>query len=283
MLRSILVGVDAEAHHESVTELAIRWSARLGARVVGLGIVDEPGIRAVEPAWAVGGKPGRDPILYEGYDARLVDVHREVDWLLGGLSERCAASHVECQQLKRVGSPAGIIEREAQVVDVVLLPQRSHFRFAARGGDPDDTVKQVLKNAPRPLVVVPAKPVGDGPVVVAYDGSRQAARAVAAFEATGLAQSGQVHLVCAAAPGDDGGERATRARDFLAVHGIDAEVEVLTSNGAPAPVLLERVRSLGASLLVMGAYGRSVLREVVIGSVTRTILDACPVPVMAYH
>jgi len=251
--------------------------------LVGLGIVDEPGARAIEPAWPVGGKSGRGPIMYLGYDARLAEIHRDVDRLLADFRGRCARAEVDALTVKRVGLPAEIIEREAELVDLVLLPHRPHFRFTTREDEPDDTVQRVLKNAPRPIVVVPATPSSPGPVVIAYDGSLEAAKALAAFEATGLAESGQVHVVCVAAPGDGGGERAERARAFLGLHRLDAEVDVLESGGSPAAVLLERVKNLHAGLVVMGAYGQPKLRELVIGSVTRSMLRACPVPVMAYH
>jgi len=283
VLRSILVGLDVSAHRESLTGLAVRWSRRFGARLVGLAIVDEPGIRAIEPAWPVGGTPGKDPIYYAGYESRLAEIHHEVDRRLADFRARCSQAEIDSLTLKRVGSPSAIIEQEAQVADLVLLPRGSRFRFTTHENEPDDTVRKVLKNAPRPIVVVPATPAPDGPVVVAYDGSLQAARALAAFEATGLGESGQVHIVCVAVPGNGGADRAERARQFLSLHKIDARVDVLDSSGPPAPLILQRVKELGAGLLVMGAYGQPKLREFVIGSVTRTILEACPVPLLVVH
>jgi nucleotide-binding universal stress UspA family protein len=132
-------------------------------------------------------------------------------------------------------------------------------------------------------VVVPMAPAADGPVVIAYDGSLQAARALAAFEATGLGESGQVHIVCVGATGNAVAECAERARKFLRLHKIEANVELVESSEPPEPLILERVTKLGAGLLVMGAYGQPKLREFVIGSVTRTILEAIPVPVFLYH
>jgi nucleotide-binding universal stress UspA family protein len=278
-----LVGIDVSAHRESLTGLAVRWSRRFGARLVGLGIVDEPGIRAIEPAWPVGGTPGKDPVYYAGYESRLAGIHQDVDRVLADFQARCAQAEIDALTLKRVGSPATVLEQEAQVADLVLLPRGSRFRFTNRDHEPDDTVRKVLKNAPRPIVVVPATPVADGPIVIAYDGSLQAARALAAFEATGLGESGQVHIVCATTPGNGGAERAKRARQFLSLHKIEATVHMLESGGPPAPMILERVKQLGAGLLVMGAYGQPKLREFVIGSVTRTILEACPVPLLLYH
>ena len=63
MLGSILIGLDTPKHCTGLVELGIRWATQPRATLVGLGVVDEPGIRAVEPAFPVGGTPGVDPFF----------------------------------------------------------------------------------------------------------------------------------------------------------------------------------------------------------------------------
>jgi nucleotide-binding universal stress UspA family protein len=140
-----------------------------------------------------------------------------------------------------------------------------------------------LKNAPRPIVLVPGITSPEGPAVIAYDGSLQAARALAAFQATGLGASGQVHIVSVDTSATEAAQHAERARQFLAYHQIEAVPVALGSSVGPARVILEQVRRLGAGLLVMGAYGQPTLREFFIGSVTRTMLENSPVPVFLFH
>ena len=77
--------------------------------------------------------------------------------------------------------------------------------------------------------------------------------------------------------------RAEHARHFLAQHRVQAVAHPLTSAAPPAVAVLEEARRLGAGLLVMGAYGQPVLREFFLGSVTRSILAACPIPMFLYH
>ena len=62
MLGSILIGLDTPKHAAALADLGIRWAKRTDATLVGLAIVDEPGIRAIEPAFPVGGTPGVDPV-----------------------------------------------------------------------------------------------------------------------------------------------------------------------------------------------------------------------------
>ena len=48
-------------------------------------------------------------------------------------------------------------------------------------------------------------------------------------------------------------------------------------------LLLSRVADIGADMLVMGAYGHSRLREIVLGGVTRHILENATIPVLMVH
>ena len=105
----ILIGLDAPKHGAVVAELGIRWAHRSGATLVGLGIVDEPGIRAIEPASPVGGTPGVDPVYYMGYEARLAVVHRQVEELLKHFAARCDRG--------RRGACGGKIRRLARRAD----------------------------------------------------------------------------------------------------------------------------------------------------------------------
>jgi nucleotide-binding universal stress UspA family protein len=283
MLGSILIGLDTPKHSADLVVLGIHWAKQSGATLVGLGIVDDPGIRAIEPAFPVGGTPGVDPVLYMGYEARLADVHRQIGQLLDQFASRCTESGVDCENVCAVGSPLAVIEEHAQACDIVLLAQHARFRFMARDSAHDDTVRDVLKNASRPIIVVPAAAPMEGPVVIAYDGSLQAARTLAAFQATGLGESSPVHIVSVHTFLAEASHLADRARRFLGRHRIQVVPHVLESTGAPAEAILEEVRRLKAALLVMGTYGQPVVREVLLGSVTCTILKESHIPVFCFH
>jgi nucleotide-binding universal stress UspA family protein len=283
MLRSILIATDFRESDASAVTLGIRWATKTGATLVGLGIVDEPGIRALEPAWSVGGKPDVDPVYYMGYEARLADVNHKVERHLELFSGRCSEAGVAHTEAKVVGAPHELIQEEAQTCDLILLSRGSRFRFISTDDEGDVTLKKVLKDTPRPVVVVPKTTWPEGPVVVAYDGSLQAARSLAAFEATGLGESGKVHLVSVGSSAIATAERAERACKFLSHHKIDAVVHALSSSAPAEEVILEQARHLNAGLLVMGAYGRPVLREFFVGSVTRKMLEESPVPLFLYH
>jgi nucleotide-binding universal stress UspA family protein len=140
-----------------------------------------------------------------------------------------------------------------------------------------------VKQSPCPVVAVPTTLPEGRAAVIAYDGSLHATRALHMFQALGLNSSYDVHVVCV----DPQQERAThcteRAVAFLQGHNIVAQTHALVTSGSPAHVLLEQVQQVDASLLVMGAYGRSTLREFFGASVTHTMLRESPVPLFMYH
>jgi nucleotide-binding universal stress UspA family protein len=283
MLASILIGLDPEFHNDERVQSVVRWAKPTGATLVGMGIIDEPGIRAIEPAWPVGGTPGKDPVMYRGYDRRLAEVDGEVDDVLRRFAACCGQAGVSHLEVKASGSPHELIEREAQTCDLIILPRGARFRFRTRDNEADETIKRVLKNAPRPLLITPDGELSPGPVIIAYDGSLQAARALAAFQATGIGGSGQVHVLTIDSNILDATRHADRAVKYLEHHKLAAVPHILPSSPHPAHAILDHARRLGAGMLVMGAYSQPVLREFFVGSVTRTMLQACPVPVFCYH
>jgi nucleotide-binding universal stress UspA family protein len=281
--RRILIGLDAPAHVAALTALGICWARRLGATLVGLAIVDEPGIRAIEPAKPVGGTPGVDPVYYVGYQARLADVHRQADHLLEQFAERCTEAGVAHAQVKAVGLPYERLAAEAQSCDLIVLARGFHFHFSARDHLAEESLRKVLRDIPRPIVVAPAVPCPDGAIVIAYDGSVQAERALAAFQATRLGESGEVHIVSVDAKAAVAAQHADQGQKFLEHHGIKAVVHPFESPASPEKFILEEIRRVNAGLLVMGAYGRAAVREFFLGSVTRTLLSETPVPLLLFH
>ena len=276
MLKNILVGLDGSADGWAGADLAFRWAARSGAAVIGLGVVDEPGIRSPEMA-PIGGESFKEP-----RDAAIMArARRKVEEFLDEFRRRAVAAGVPVRAMEVLGDPHARLVAEAQRFDLIVLGRETHFHFATRAGA-DSTLQRVLRDAPRPVVAVPAGPLAGAAVVIAYDGSLQSARAVHAFRASGLAGPGPVHLVAVgdATVVDDS---LGRAAEYLASHGIAATPHAVRPAGSVGHTLLETARGLDAGLLVMGAYGKSAVREFFLGSVTRTALKESTVPLFLFH
>ena len=148
--------------------------------------------------------------------------------------------------------------------------------------DPGD----LLLGTGRPVLLVPYA-LGDLSVgkriMVAWNGSRESARAVA--DAMPILEAARHVTIMAVNPGPElGDEPCGDIALHLARHGVDAEAAHLqTDELSPGDAILSRASDIGADMLVMGAYGRSRLRELVLGGVTRHMLNHMTVPVFMTH
>ena len=121
-------------------------------------------------------------------------------------------------------------------------------------------------------------------VMICWDGSRPAARAVA-DALPFLKKAKQVEIVIVSEkpnkkdeiPGADLGQH-------LARHDLKVELEHITSPDIDvASTILSYVADSGADMIVMGGYGHSRVREFVLGGVTRGMLESMTVPVLMSH
>jgi nucleotide-binding universal stress UspA family protein len=240
---------------------------------VGLGVVDEPTIcrREPVPMGAAAYKHERDQQLLE-------EARRIVESFLASFASQCAAAGVQHKILEDVGTPYKEILRESHRYDLVLLGHETHFHFETEE-QADETLWRVLRREGRPVVIAPASLRGGESVVVAYNGSPQADRALQAFQASGLDMKEEVHVLCAGADPQDAGAKAEEGAAFLRSHGIQALASGRQPAGSVAQTILHEVRDRNARLLVMGALGHSTLREVLLGSVTKNVLRSSAVPV----
>ena len=148
------------------------------------------------------------------------------------------------------------------------------------------TAEELVFSSGRPTLILP----GDedvGPldhVVIAWDGSRVAARAVA-DAAPFLEQASAISIVTVTdeklLPRDDVGYRLAHG---LAARGLQAKAESIhAGDNEIGAALQEHAIKINGSLLVMGGWGHSRLRDFVLGGATQGILADLRLPVLMSH
>lgn len=277
MLRSLLVGLDGSAYSEAALALGIRWAKQFDAVLVGLGIVDEPDIRRGEPV-PIGG--GYEKHLED--EAQMHNARVRVAQFLRQCKKRCDEEDVNCRVLEEVGSPVEQLAWESQRCDLILLGQQTYFLFETQEG-PCDTLVKLLRRTARPIVTVPEKVGAEGTVLIAYDASVQAARALQAWQCLGLDGKQRIEVLSIHGEREEAERRCTAAVEFLQSHDMHSQPVAIESSESAADLILEHVERSAARLLVMGTCGKSLLHEVFMGSVTRSVLERCPVPIFMYH
>lgn len=181
-----------------------------------------------------------------------------------------------------LGVPAYVANR-ARTRDLCILP------LGIRFDGQQEVAQGVMFGSGRPVLVfgtdAPARPAPTpGVVVVAWDGSRCAARALAdALPILVLARDVRILTVLSDKP-EAIAAAAMEAQQHLERHGIGATLDTIDGGGEPIGMTLDRyLKGLSPDLLVMGAYGHSRLQEFLLGGATEHMLRSPVVPVLMSH
>jgi len=256
MLRRILVPMEPTPAGEARLELAILLAGRQGAALTLLQLLGcpHPAAHDCEGLLAAEAEARR-------LRDRIESAGIRVDW-------RCLTSTADVGRI------------EAKLADLTIL---GRLDFQA---PPDIPPESVVLASGRPILVLP----GDGPfgeigrnVVIAWDGSREASRAVR--DALPLMRAARaVTVVSVTDPGGGLDHPPAVPIDYLHDQGIHALFETIVDpDRRIVERLLARCTDLDADLLVMGAYGHSRLREFVLGGTTRGMLRDTTVPLFMSH
>lgn len=181
-----------------------------------------------------------------------------------------------------------VLLRHGELTDVLLEHEdgarlfvlgRQHRATPARKLRLDHRVESVIRNVRQPVMVMttPEFTPPEG-FVVAFDGSATARRAVDAVARSPLLRGMPGLLAMAGEPTPEMLEQLHGAQAQLQQAGFAIDTRVVP--GLPEEALPALLQSLGNMLLVLGAYGHSRIRQLIVGSTTTALLRLCSVPVV---
>jgi nucleotide-binding universal stress UspA family protein len=270
MLKRLLLALDQTQAAREARSLAIALAQHHGAKLVGLAVVDPDVVAPAEPTPIGGGayKEHRDTVLIDR--ARAAG-----DALAQSLVEECRADHVDVETAVVLGSTVRALLEASAPADVVVIGNAT----------PSDHVADLLRDNPRPLVVVPAAsaPAAHAPTLVAYDASVPAMRALQLFAALRLRSEHDVLVASIHADAKKGAALAEAGAAFLRERGYKALARRTTATGAPEDSLIAAAKEAGAGMIVAGAYGHRGWREWLLGTTTEALLAKSPAPLFIHH
>ena len=157
---------------------------------------------------------------------------------------------------------------ESRLCDLVVFTEDP-----ARGRGPlAQTFQQMLGDEQRPVVIARRGLRIDGCTVVAWDGGKEASRAVRL--ATPLLEKAARVVILQAQKSGARDVDPTHLQSYFAQRGVKSELLTVKAQGDVGRCLLEAARGAGADLLVAGAFGQPRLQEFIFGGTTRTLLAA---------
>jgi nucleotide-binding universal stress UspA family protein len=276
-MKDLIVKLDAEQHHHQSLDFAISVAETFNAHIAGVAFGSLAGL----PDYSMVGVPGdvigqimaESEKVAKGAIARFEAAAKR--------SELTSGSHL-------------VVDREYGAAETFAGLAR-HFDLSVVGQSEDDgpdndlMIEAALFNTGRPVLVVPAIQKAGlrlDRVLCCWDGSKAAARAVNdAMPFLKRANTVEIFSVQNDKPRDAVRVlHGTEIADHLARHDVKIELE-----STPAPdidvgnAILSHAADVSADLIVMGGYGHSRFRELVLGGATREILQSMTVPVLMSH
>lgn len=267
--KTILVHAAPEAEAEGRVRLAARLARAMGAHLIGSA-----------PTGVSRYVPDASRTLLAAACAALRDAARSALTRFDRLAREEGVASVELRLSEDEAGAA--LALDARYCDLVVAGSAVQHASPLH---PTDLAQMLVLTGARPVLLVPADSgasLPGGRALVAWNGSRQATRAV----------DGALPLLCAARHATvlrltdsaaDGDECGPRLAAFLRRHGVAASAALRPATPDPGSALLDITRQECADLLVMGAWGHARWRAPLFRGPSAVVLRHAPCPVLMAH
>lgn len=273
MLKSLVVGVNGSDLSQAAVRVSVDWAGMLGIPVTFLAVLDVEGLTGGQSVGMMGSafKAERDEKVLANWRERL-------ERALADAARAADEAGVQYETRKLEGSPTKELEREVHRHDLLIIGKRAQPR-SDHEPKSSESMMEIIRTSPRPVVVAGPTRRGGSSVVAAYDGSPQASQALESFINSGLYSDYPIHLVGVSNRQADMEASLQGPGDFARRHGREVHAHVLPEGRGVCETLLEFVERESAVLLVMGTHGTPGLKKLLLGSVSKAVVRTAPVPV----
>lgn len=278
MSKSILVCTDGSTYGDAAIDYGCALATPLGAQLAALHVLDS---RVLEgPLMAdISGWIGAQPYGHQLEQFRAI-LEEKGQAVIDAFDDRCSKAGVPGEGKLLTGHPSRMIIDEASRADLVILGQRgvhSDLLGAAMGS----TAERVVRHSSKPCLVTPDTFREIQKIMIAYDGSAHAEHALS--EALLWTKALEVELIIVTvaetddvAKAESQAEAAVQQAERGGVHAVSLICEAKRSSHA----ILDAADEQGVDLVVMGAYGHSRIREMILGSTTHYVITHAESPVL---
>ncbi|MGA1193374.1 MAG: universal stress protein [Kiritimatiellia bacterium] len=278
MIKSLLACTDGSSHGETAVEYGIQLAGKLNASLGILHVLDErmlEGPFLANLSGLIGAQPYTDSL---GQFREIMQQKGEA--VVAAVEAKAEAGGIPDARAKLIwGHPARTILGAENSAELIILGQDGEHDKST-GDWTGSTTDRVARHATRPVMIVPGHYVAIDKIMVAYDGSPHASRALR--EAIDLAMALHVPLViCTVIEADDQGramDHADTAMRLARAH--ECAAAFLITEGQPDQCLLKKAIETKCSLLIAGAHGHGRIREWIVGSTAHELIINTTLPLM---
>lgn len=286
-IRTILIPLAGPDDMNPVMEMGLTIGKDLGAHVEILHVRSDPkdtipllgegmSVAMIEDMIQIAEKEGGD---------RAAKCRQDFDALVERLSlsnaDTPGADGASVSWSEEVGRDDEITARRGRLADLIVVGRPTKTSDVSS----TLTLNAALFDTGRPVLVAPPGG-GDhnfgGHVGISWNGSAQSARAVGS--AIGLIAGADKVSVLTAASDQTSAARGPELSSYLEWHGVHPDTRTFTADAPPiGAALLAECAEAGVDLLVMGAYTHSRMRQLILGGVTRHVLEEASIPLFMAH
>ena len=278
----IIACIDASQYATSVVDHAGWVASRLDGLVEILHVIQRKDAVAarhdLSGAVGLGAKSGLMEELTRIDEAESRLAREQGKILLKAAKERLDAAGIESETCHRHGGIVEtVIEREADA-DLVVIGKRGASADFARG-HLGSKVERVVRQSVKPVLVASRAFRNVERALIAFDGGASARKAVSFAATSPLFEGLELHLVIGGTETDRNRSNLRWAQEVLGERCRRAEIVA----GDPDDVLVAEAAQRSADLILMGAYGHSPLRTLIVGSTTTAIMRGVTLPVLLFR
>ena len=291
MIKDIIVNLRVGERACPAEDYAVSVAATFDAHLTGIAFLYYPFVPVADSGYTLadiyGSRSGAGNLPPEIIETQQLDNAAATKAAIARFATASARAGVSAEPLTPGANFAGVGDqfgRIARHFDLSVVGQAEPETSAIE----DKIVEAALFDSGRPAIVVPyiqKAPLKLDRVMVCWDGSRSAARAIADAMPF-LERAGLVEVVIIVANERDKQYEieGVDMDQHLARHGLNVDVKRIDYGDLDvADALLSHAADYDADFIVMGGYGHSRLREFVLGGVTRSILRTMTAPVLMSH
>ena len=275
MIRRILLALDPDKDTPVAMHYAFDIAHRYGAHVTGMAYVDTKRIEESASGGGIGSMFYADKMR-----EKLVATTREkAQELLDSFAEASEKEKVTYTEEVKEGAPSERIIEEMRYHEMLIMGNDPHYFY----GHPDEhttTLAHVVKGCVAPVLIVTDKYKPIKTVLLAYDGSAPAARAMQRFAMIRpFGRDLNVHVVGIYEDGDSSKAEldVKAAAEYLQFYGHTTQ-EVTLQGYKPVEHILSYSDKIEADLIIAGAHSTSMMHKLVFGSTTETLVTQAKVP-----
>lgn len=277
MLRRILLLIDDTDSSQCARQYAVQLAKTSEAELTGLAGVDLTFIEAP--------KIGRAGAA--SYKAKMADTlkaqTRDINLRFANILEtECKSNGISFELQSFEGDPISTICAAAARCDLLITGHDTAFRGII-SEQLSDMISKFVQLSPRPTIVCPDKSSDAEEIMIAYDDSPTAMRAVQMFVLLGVGLNKLKYVTTISRSRQEAVRQAAKVANYLLAHGHKVRENPIETRKGAAKVLNDEVSRLGIGTLVMGAYAHNRVRRFLFGSTTSALIKAPPCKLFLVH